>query len=85
MPPRSPLPQRQGLDAAWLRTPDNDPDAHSRWATMRDFLVDRFPAVVPVAGMLGAGEFVDQSGRRLTWEELYRPNAFVWFHRPLAP
>ena len=85
MPPRSPLPQRQGLDAAWLRTPDNDPDAHPRWATMRDFLVDRLPAVVPVGEMLAAGEFVDQAGRPWTWEEPYRPNAFVWFHRPLAP
>ena len=41
MPPRSPLPQRDGLDAAWLRTPDNDPDAVPRWTTMRDFLLDR--------------------------------------------
>ncbi|HEX7462666.1 MAG TPA: pseudouridylate synthase, partial [Dermatophilaceae bacterium] len=70
MPSRSPLPQRQGLDAAWLRTPDNDPDAHPRWATMRDFLVDRLPDVVPVAERLEVGEFVDQAGRPWTWEEL---------------
>ncbi|MBK8460431.1 MAG: pseudouridylate synthase [Micropruina sp.] len=85
MPPRSPLPQRQGLDAAWLRTPDNDPDAHAPWATMRDYLLDRLPAVVPVPQMLAAGEFVDRSGRPWSGEEPYRPNAFVWFHRPLAP
>ena len=83
MPPRSPLPQRQGLDAAWLRTPDNDPDARPGWATMRDFLVDRLPAKVPVGERLAAGEFVDQAGRPWTGEELYRPNTFVWFHRPL--
>lgn len=52
---------------------------------MRDFLVERFPAVVPVEQMLGGGEFVDQAGRPWTGAEAYRPNAFVWFHRPLAP
>jgi tRNA pseudouridine32 synthase / 23S rRNA pseudouridine746 synthase len=85
MPPRSPLPQRHGLDAAWLRTPDNDAAVPARWATMRDFLIDRLPATAPVAEMLAAGEFVDKAGRPLTGDEPYRPNAFVWFHRLLAP
>lgn len=85
MPPRSPLPQRDGLDAAWLRTPDNVPDALPRWATMLDFLLDRLPGFVPVAAMIDAGEFVDQRGRRWTASEPYRPHAFVWFHRPLPP
>lgn len=85
MPPRSPLPQRHGLDAAWVRTPDNDPDVRPPWVTMRNFLIERFPAVVPVEQMLEAGEFVDQVGRSWTGEEPYRPNAFVWFHRPLVP
>lgn len=85
MPPRSPLPQRQGLGAAWVRTPDNDPDAPPRWVTMRDFLVDRLPAAVPVGERLAGGEFVDQGGRPWTGEEPYRPNTFVWFHRPLRP
>ncbi|MFZ1410104.1 MAG: pseudouridine synthase [Micropruina sp.] len=52
---------------------------------MRDYLLDRLPAVVPVPQMLAAGEFVDRSGRPWSGEEPYRPNAFVWFHRPLAP
>lgn len=85
MPPRSPLPQRQGLDAAWLRTPDHDPDARPRWATMGDFLLDRLPDLAPVAEMLEAGEFVDRSGRPWARDEQYRPNTFVWFHRTLAP
>ena len=85
MPPRSPLPQRDGLDAAWLRTPDNDPDAVPRWATMRDFLLDRLPEVAPVEEMLAAGEFVDQSGRPWVGDDRYRANAFVWFHRYLLP
>lgn len=85
MPPRSPLPQRQGLDAAWLRTPDNVPGRPARWATMRDFLVGRLPAAVPVDEMLAAGDFVDQVGRPWTGQEPYRPSTLVWFHRALVP
>ncbi len=85
MPPRSPLPQRHGLDAAWLRTPDNVADTPPRWATIGDFLLDRLPAEAPVAEMLEAGEFVDQTGRPWHTEDAYRPNAFIWFHRHLAP
>ncbi len=85
MPPRSPLPQRHGLDAAWLRTPGSDQADTSRWATMREFLLDRLPARAPVAEMLAAGEFVDQAGRAWDGEAAYLPHAFVWFHRALAP
>ena len=84
MPPRSPLPQRQGLDAAWLRTPDNQPGVPAPWLTMREFLVGRLPAEAPVAEMLASGEFVDQAGRPWTGAEPYRPSTLVWFHRPLA-
>jgi len=84
MPPRSPLPQRQGLDAAWLRTPDNQPGVQPRWVTMYDFLVDRLPGAVPVAERLSDGEFVDHAGRPWTGDEPYRPNTFIWFHRPVA-
>ncbi len=45
----------------------------------------RLPARAMVADMLEAGEFVDQVGRSLTGDEPYRPHAFVWFHRALAP
>jgi tRNA pseudouridine32 synthase/23S rRNA pseudouridine746 synthase len=85
MPPRSPLPQRNGLDAAWVRTPDNDPNHAPRWETMLDFLAERFPRAVPVEAMLASGKFVDASGRPWTGDEPYRPNAFVWFHRQLDP
>ncbi len=85
MPPRSPLPQRHGLDAAWVRTPDTYESGDPPWATMRAFLVERLPARAMVADMLEAGEFVDQAGRPLTGEEAYRPRTFVWFHRALAP
>ncbi|WP_430867538.1 pseudouridine synthase [Demequina aurantiaca] len=85
MPPRSPLPQRHGLDAAWLRTPDFNADDAPQWATMRDFLLARLPAKALVAQMLDAGEFVDQAGRAWVGDEEYRPHTFVWFHRPLEP
>ena len=81
--PRSPLPQRHGLDAAWVRTPDNLPDA-PRWATMRDFLRDRLADGAPVDEMLAAGAFVDQAGHPWTGAEAYRPHTMVWFHRELA-
>ncbi|PKQ32040.1 MAG: pseudouridylate synthase [Actinobacteria bacterium HGW-Actinobacteria-2] len=84
MPPRSPLPQRDGLDAAWVRTPDNLPGSH-RWTTMRDFLRERLSDAAPVDEMLAAEVFVDQAGRPWRGEEPYRPNAFIWFHRELAP
>lgn len=84
MPPRSPLPQRDGLHAAWVRTPDNLPGSH-RWTTMRDFLRERLSDAAPVDEMLAAEAFVDQAGRPWRGEEPYRPNAFIWFHRELAP
>ena len=52
---------------------------------MHDFLVERLPAGVPVKERLAGGEFVDQGGRPWTGDEPYRPNTFVWFHRPLRP
>ncbi len=85
MPPRSPLPQRHGLDAAWVRTPGPAEEDPIRWATMRDFLMDRLPAKAMVADMLDAGEFVDETGCPWRGDEAFRPHSFVWFHRALAP
>jgi len=85
MPPRSPLPQQHGLDAAWVRTPDTYEGGEPPWATMRAFLLDRLPARAMVADMLEAGDFVDHAGRALTGDEPYLPHTFVWFHRALAP
>lgn len=85
MPPRSPLPQRHGLDAAWVRTPGATADGEAPWTTMGAFLKERLPARAHVDQMLAAGDFVDQAGRPLTGDEEYRPHAFIWFHRHLAP
>lgn len=84
MPGPSPLPPRHGLQAAWVRTPDRDPDDALPWPTMRDFLLDKLaPARDDVDGMLAAGAFVDDRGRPWTGREIYRPHTFVWFHRRL--
>lgn len=85
MPPPSPLPQRHGLDAAWLRTPRIGPGETSPWPTMRDFLMERLPEPHLIAQMLAAGEFVDHCGARISGDEPYRAHMFVWFHRPLKP
>lgn len=83
MPPRSPLPPRHGLQAAWVRTPDRGADAP--WPTMRDFLVARLGPLgaAGVNRQLAAGGFVDQAGTPWRGNEAYRPNTFVWFHREL--
>lgn len=89
MPPRSPLPRRHGLDAAWVRTPDRGARSSAAddppWATMRDFLIDRIGPLGAegVDAMLDAGEFVDDTGRPWAADDRYRPHTFVWFHRRL--
>ncbi|CAN5371728.1 RluA family pseudouridine synthase [soil metagenome] len=93
MPPRSPLPQRHGLNAAWLRTPDRDvrvrtPSgilgaAPGDASTMGEWLRGRLPAVVDVAGMLGDERFVYDDLRPVRESDPYLPHTFVWFHRDL--
>ena len=84
MPPKSPLPPRHGLQAAWVRTPDRDPANALPWPTMRDWLIHKLaPSPEDVDEMLAAGAFVDDAGRPWTGREVYRPHTFVWFHREL--
>ncbi|RMI13852.1 pseudouridine synthase [Cellulomonas triticagri] len=89
MPPRSPLPPRHGLGAAWVRTPDRDrtrpetwPDA---WPSLAAWLRARLPEVVDVDAMVADGRFVTEDGRVVGAADPYRPHAFVWFHRDLRP
>ena len=77
--PLSPLPQRHGLDAVLLRTPDD-----GSWVTMRDHLVDRLPRL-PAArldAMLREGRIVGRDGPVGPLDP-YRPREFLWFHRDL--
>ena len=79
MAPVSPLPQRHGLDAVRLRTPDDGP-----WATMRDHLVARLPrlAAARLDAMLREGRIVGRGGA-VGPHDPFRPREFLWFHRDL--
>lgn len=85
MPPRSPLPRRHGLDAAWLRTPDRDAAGATPGAvaTMGEWLRHRLPEHVEVGAMLAEGRFVLEDLRPVREDDVYTPHTFVWFHRDL--
>lgn len=83
MPPRSPLPARHGLAAAWLRTPDRGVPRPDPWSTMGAWLRDRLPERVDIAAMLADGRFVHDDLTPVREEEPYAPHTFVWFHRDL--
>ncbi|MEU9862422.1 RluA family pseudouridine synthase [Streptomyces sp. NPDC047971] len=76
----APLPQRDGIDPAHVRLPE-DPDG--AWATVGDHLRDRFGGAVGVARvqeMLAGGRFVGTDGP-LDGEEPYTAGLRLWFHR----
>jgi len=77
--PPSPLPQRHGLDAVRMRTPD-----YAEWSTMRDHLVERLPRVAPgrIDAMLLAGAIVGRHGP-IGPGTPFAPREFLWFHRDL--
>jgi len=77
--PRSPVPPRNGLDAARLTLPAAGP-----WATLRDHLVDRLPRVDPgrIDEMLREQRIVDHQGP-LAPDAPFVPGSFIWFHRDL--
>lgn len=83
MPPRSPLPQRHGLGAAWLRTPDRGLPRPDPWPTMGAWLRERLPERVDVTAMLAEERFVYDSGAAVAEGHPYTPHTFVWFHREL--
>ncbi|MGY4644632.1 pseudouridine synthase [Cellulomonas sp. URHB0016] len=83
MPPRSPLPARHGLNAAWMRTPDREGSRVHGWPTMGDWLRDRLPDHVDVGSMLERRCFVDEGGRAVLADDPFAPLVFVWFHRDL--
>ena len=85
MPPRSPLPQRHGLEAAWLCTPERDRPGAPKptWPTMGAWLQERLAGPVDVSGFLAGGRFVYEDGAPVAAADRYRPTTFVWFHRDL--
>ncbi|MCI4658865.1 pseudouridine synthase [Cryobacterium zhongshanensis] len=84
MPPRSPLPQRHGLDAAWVCTPELDPARPQPWPTMGAWLSERLPEFVDVPGFLAGERFAYATGTPVAGNDSYQPHTFVWFHRDLA-
>jgi tRNA pseudouridine32 synthase/23S rRNA pseudouridine746 synthase len=82
MPPRSPLPPRHGLSAAWLRTPDRGEHPEA-WPTMGAWLDHRLGERVDVARMLADGRFVYDDLATVRDDDRYAPHTFVWFHRDL--
>lgn len=85
MPPRSPLPPRHGLSAAWVCTPHRDPARPEPWASMGSWLRDHVDTRVDVEGLLATGRFVYADARPVLETDPYRPHTFVWFHRDLRP
>lgn len=83
MPPRSPLPQRLGLDSAWMRSPDRDPANPRPWPTMRDWLHHRLSEHIDVDAFIADERFVLDSGEPLRADAEYRSHTFVWFYRDL--
>lgn len=83
MPPRSPLLQRHGLDAAWVRTSDRNPARPSPWLTMEEWLEDKLGEFISVPEYLATERFVYESGAPVRGVDQYLDNTFVWFHREL--
>ncbi|MBP6684988.1 MAG: pseudouridylate synthase [Leucobacter sp.] len=83
MPPRSPLPQRLGLDAAWLSSAAREGEPAADWPLMRDWLHHRLGKHVDVDAFIADGRFVTESGAPVLAADPFRPNIFVWFYRDL--
>ncbi len=81
MPPRSPLPLRNGLNAAWART--DGPDSVEPGTTMGDWLRRRFGDKSDVDAMLAEGRFVYADASPVGDADPFRRHTFVWFHRDL--
>ncbi|MFB7834287.1 RluA family pseudouridine synthase [Streptomyces sp. NPDC058128] len=78
--PVAPLPQRDGIDPVRLRLPE---DPGGAWATVREYLVDRYGVAVGagrVEEMLGEGRFVGVDGPAAGGDP-YTAGRYLWFHR----
>lgn len=75
----SPLPPRDGVEAAWVRFPDTGP-----WATVGEHLRDRYPAHWPaLAQRLDTGQVVDAAGAPVARDTPLARGMTVYFHRDL--
>jgi tRNA pseudouridine32 synthase/23S rRNA pseudouridine746 synthase len=77
--PSSPLPQRNGLDAARLKLPSD-----GTWPSLREHLVERLPRVAPerIEEMLREDRIWGATGP-LGVDAPFVPDSYIWFHRDL--
>jgi len=78
--PRSPFPQRDGLDAARLSTP-----ASGAWATMRDHLVDRLPVEPAEVDRLLREQRVAGPDGLVDATTPFAPRTSLWIQRDPEP
>lgn len=57
------------------------------WATLYDFLVQRFQYTDPrvIEERLNRGEIVDEQGRRQAGDAPYQPRRWLWYYREVPP
>ena len=79
--PLPPLPTRDGVGPSCVALPAGP------WATIADFLAQRFPAIAPAtwAARISAGEVVDEHGAAVTPTRRHQPQLRVYYYRSLPP
>ncbi|MBB3037540.1 pseudouridine synthase [Hoyosella altamirensis] len=76
---QSPLPSRDGIDAAWIRFPDFSP-----WTTVGEAISVRYPAHWErFAQRLASGEVVDQGGLPVHEDTSLRRGMTLFYYRDL--
>ena len=75
-----PLPTRDGVGPSCVHLPEGP------WATIADYLVQRFPAIAPAvwAARIRAGEVIDEHHARVTPTRLHQPHLRVYYYRSLV-
>lgn len=73
----APLPLRDGIAPSRVHLPNGD------WATIYDFLVERFRFTAPpvIYERLVRGEIVDAKGVPITPQTPYAPHQWLWYYR----
>lgn len=76
----APLPTREGVSPSCVVLPPGG------WATVRAFLLERFPGVSSATwdARLAAGEVVDERGKSVAVDRPYQPHLRIYYYRSLA-
>ena len=75
------LPTREGVSPSCVSLPGGD------WATLTDFLVQRFPDIARAVWLarMDQGEVVDEFGEAVTPQRAYRGHMRLYYYRALPP